>query len=170
MKKIKTDFGSLINDRASLWKRVAAFLIDLFIIYLAASPLTALLAKEIGTDSNIDLNTIKNILYEQEKFDGVSGIVITIVAMLSLMGLFYWTMLEYYFKQSIGKMLMRISVVSLTRELKLWQVLVRNITKALSVTSLSILFLIDIIYMLFNANRQRLSEVISKTEVTNANE
>ena len=95
---------------------------------------------------------------------------ITIVAMLSLMGLFYWTMLEYYFKQSIGKMLMRISVVSLTRELKLWQVLVRNITKALSVTSLSILFLIDIIYMLFNANRQRLSEVISKTEVTNANE
>lgn len=169
MKRIKTDFGPLINDRASLWKRVAAFIIDLFIIYLAVSPLTVVLAKEIGIDNSIGFSTIKNAFYDQEKFANASRIVIIIMATISLMSLFYWTMLEYYFKQSIGKMLMRISVVSLTKELKLWQILVRNITKASSVTSLSILFLIDIIYMLFNANRQRLSEVISKTEVTNAN-
>lgn len=170
MKKIKSDFELLMPRRAGFWRRAAAFIIDLIIIYAVTSPLTGLLAKGIGLQDEFSISTFKEIFSRQELFYGAETMVILVAAVMALAGLFYWSILEYSLKQSIGKMIMKIAVKSQLKELSIWQVIARNITKALAVTSLSIIFLIDLLYLLFNKNRQRLSEVLSKTEVCNADE
>ena len=165
MKKPKKEFDLLMPKRAGIWRRIFAFIIDLLIIYLATSPLQSLVAKEIGLDNNLNINSLKEIFSEAELFGQSSSLIVSIAILIAIAGMIYWTLLEYLLKQSVGKMLMKIAIKSQASELRLWQVIVRNITKATSVTSLSILFLIDIIYMFFNQNRQRLTEVLSKTEV-----
>ena len=169
MKRTKKEFSLLMPRRVSLWKRILAFVIDLMIIYIATLPLQTFLAKEIGIGDKFDINTLKELFSEGgDKFEESSSLIALVAVIMSLSALFYWSVLEYLLRQSIGKILMKIAISSQTGELKIWQVLVRNIKKATFTTSLSILLLIDVIYMFFNKNNQRLTEVLSKTEVVEA--
>ena len=170
MKRGKTDFDAIIPNHASTWRRAFAFLIDILIIYIAVSPLSGLLSKQLGLQDSLNFNALKEIVSKPEMFAEASTMVVIVGILISIMGLLYWTALEYMLKQSVGKMLMKIEIRSTTKELKLWQVLLRNVTKAMSITSLSVVFIIDVAYMFFNPNRQRLTEVLSKTEVVHASE
>ncbi len=167
MKRGKTNLNELM-PRVSIWRRGAAFLIDILIIYIAVSPLSGLLSKELNVQANFDFDSLKEIVSKQETFADVSGVIVLVSVVMSVMALFYWSALEYLLKQSVGKMLMKIEVRSTTKDFKLWQVIIRNITKAMSITSLSIVFVIDAAYIFFNKNKQRLTELLSKTEVAHA--
>ena len=135
MKRVKKEFDLLMPNRVSLWKRAFAFIIDLFIIYLATSPLQVFLANEIGIEEKFDINALKELLSDTERFEKSSNSIIAVVGIIALLALVYWSILEYFLKQSIGKMIMKISIRSQTGELKIWQAITRNVTKAASTTS-----------------------------------
>ena len=127
-----------------LWKRVLAFLIDSMIIDLI------IIFPFKGFFKNIELASIEQ-----------SGMQIFLVGLLiCVLTLIYWTTLEYSLHQSIGKALFNIYVRSKNKELKLWQCLVRNLTKI----SL-LLLLIDSLSIIFKRDYQRYFEKISVTEV-----
>ena len=81
-----------------------------------------------------------------------------VILSLELISIFYFIALEYRLRQSIGKMIMRIYVVSDIKELRIWQVLVRSLFLLAD-----IIWIVDIIYYLFNKEKRRLFEVLSKT-------
>ena len=127
-----------------LWKRVLAFIIDSMIInIIIVFPFS-------GFFKNVELETINQ-----------SGAQVFLVGLLiCLLTLLYWTVLEYTLHQSVGKALLNIYVRSKNKELKLWQCLVRNLTKV----SLLLIF-IDSLNVIFKEGYQRYFEKISKTEV-----
>ena len=67
-------------------------------------------------------------------------------------------------QQTIGKMLMKIYVVSDTKTLNPWQLLVRNLV-FIPIFPFVLLWLIDPLFMFFTKTNQRLSEILSKTRV-----
>ena len=86
-------------------------------------------------------------------------IIISII--VSLLSLFYWGFLEYKFGQSVGKIIMKISVKStLRKKLTFTQTTIRSITKLST-----ILIILDTLYMLYKKGNQRYFEIISKTKV-----
>lgn len=142
---LKKEFGL----HAPLWKRTFAYLIDAILIdIIIVTPFRSILRIKIQT------------LDEFYKFltTNTSVLIISFFT-ITLLTLFYWTILEYKLEQSIGKMLLKIKVISKTRELSLWQCIVRNLTKT------SLLFLLlDCLYLL-NKKHQRYFEKLSQTRV-----
>jgi len=167
-RKQRTENIQLTPLKASIWRRIIAFIIDILVIYIAISPLTILFSKEIGINEELSISSLKELVSEQQKFYNIQTPMIIASISISMLALFYWSSLEYLSKQSIGKMITRIEINSLEKDLKLWQVIVRNIPKSLSVSSLSIVFMMDLIYMFFSKTSQRLTEVLSRTEVSYA--
>jgi len=147
----------LKEKNAALWKRLLSYIIDSFVVYFIIlfpfkgyyNTLTTSLNNGILTNPDI-LNQLKDLA---PKFFLISFIV-------ALLTILYWAIFEYYFKQSIGKMLFKIRITSTKKTLKFWQSFLRNISKS----SLLILF-IDSIFILFSKNNQRFFEKISKTKV-----
>lgn len=87
---------------------------------------------------------------------------ILISIIVSLLSLFYWAYLEYQFGQSVGKIIMKLSVKStLRKKLTFTQTVIRSITKLST-----ILIILDTLYMLYKKGNQRYFEIISKTKVT----
>lgn len=138
---------------ASFLKRVAAFLIDLFVIYfIIGYPLNSLLKKLIPpTDSFTDY--FKYLVDPQ-----FPPIAFVVIASLEIISLLYFVALEYRLGQSLGKMMMKIYIVSDKKELKIWQVVVRSLFLLVD-----IIWMIDVIYYVFNKEKRRLFEVLSKT-------
>jgi uncharacterized RDD family membrane protein YckC len=134
---------------APYWKRFLAYLIDFFIVgFLVTLPFRKVL-------SEFDFVSQKN--------DPIFGYISLIFVIVII---FYSALLEYKLGQTLGKMLLGISTVSLTdKNLKFSQAFLRNLTKPFS-----IVFLVDILYMLFKKNHQRLFEVFSNTLVVNKKE
>ncbi len=138
---------------AVLWKRAAAYIIDSVIIGLIiALPFQDLLKEYedkpfsfFFSNANVSMNLF----------------LVTLVSVLILMA--YWTIFEFKFQQSIGKMLFNIKVHSLKGSLTVRQAFLRNISKIST-----ILLLLDVIYMFAKKGRQRYLEVISGTEVIEA--
>lgn len=147
----------LKENNAPLWKRILAYLIDTFIIYFVVlypfRPYYDKLNNLITTENLLNTELINQIMIIAPKFFLVS----LIVALLTIL---YWVLLEYYAKQSIGKMLFKIKVVSKKGTLKFWQCFVRNISKCSS-----LVLIIDFIFVFFNKDNQRLFERISNTKV-----
>src|SRR3989344_2857548 len=84
---------------------------------------------------------------------------LTFVVVISI--LVYFSVLEYKIRQTLGKIIMGIYVISLSdKELRFSQALLRNITKPFS-----IVLLVDVIYMFFKGGNQRLFDVFSRTAV-----
>jgi len=138
---------------AALWKRAAAYIIDSLIISLIiALPFQDMLKE-----------------FEEKPFTfffsnaGVSMQLFFVMLVSALILLAYWTILEFKFQQSIGKMILNIKVHSLKGSLTLRQAFLRNISKISTV-----LLLLDVIYMLVKKGRQRYLEIITNTEVTEA--
>jgi len=140
---------------ASLFKRIIAYLIDIIVINLVIIiPLGPVLNSTSATFSSSSLFGV----YQQGMALGWEFFVISLF--ISLMTILYWAILEYYLKQSVGKMIMRIYVRHLTKKIMFWQALLRNVTK------ISTMFLLlDIAYMLVSKTNQRYFERLSYTTV-----
>ncbi len=127
-----------------LWKRVMAFLIDYMLINII-----------IVFQFNKFFNNLKD--FSLENNTGIIKVSLIII----ILTLLYWTVFDYFLKQSAGKAFFNIYIRSKDKEeLKLWQCFVRNMTK----TSLILLFF-DSLKVLFNKDYQRYFEKISRTEV-----
>ncbi len=137
---------------ATAFKRVMAFLIDLFIIYfIIGFPLNNLLKKLMPPAESFTDN-FKYLFYTDS-----SAAILFAIFSLELICILYFVILEHKLGQSIGKIVMKIHVVSEQKELKLWQLIVRSLFLIAD-----IIWVVDIIYYLFNKQR-RLFEVLSKT-------
>ena len=150
MRLKKSELNKLLgkNDVAPLWKRVVAYIIDILIINsIVVLPFRDSLNEiyKEGALFNVNFNDIKSVL-----------LMSVIIAILSLI---YWVILEYKIQQTIGKHIMNIHVISMTKKMDFSQVIIRNVTKI----SLPLLIL-DVLYMLNNKS-QRYTERLSNTKV-----
>ena len=148
-----------IKAPAGIFKRVLAFVIDLLILdFFVTWPFKGLLKGLMPSDNFSEIYA-----YIQTNPSIGNQVFIGMVS-ISIIFILYFTVLEYKFKQSIGKRLMNLYVESDQKELKLWQVLVRNMF-LLPFFPFVILWILDPLYLIFNRNQIRFSEWLSKTKV-----
>jgi|TARA_Y100000310_G_scaffold341870_1_gene442624 uncharacterized RDD family membrane protein YckC len=150
MRLKKSELNKLLgkNDVAPFWKRVIAYIIDILIINsIVVLPFRDSLNEIYKGEMlfKVSFNDIKSVL-----------LMSMIIAILSLI---YWVVLEYRIQQTIGKHIMNIYVISMTKKINFSQIIIRNVTKI----SLPLLIL-DILYMLNNKS-QRYTEKLSNTKV-----
>ncbi len=137
---------------APLYKRIIAYLIDLAIVNLIiVSPFKSLLGSLIPTAANfIEFYTALTSM--------LSTKVIIITLISGIFAILYWSILEFKIQQTLGSLIMGISVMPLTKKYNFSQALLRNITKF----SL-ILLLLDSIFIFKSDRNQRLTERLSQT-------
>ena len=125
---------------APLWRRVFAYIIDGLIIGVI-------------------------VIYPFEKYFGkinslsFSGDLFIASIVIAILTVFYWAILEYSMRQSIGKMVFGI-YVNAPKKTTLWPFVLRNLTKVSSFT-----LGLDVLYMLITRQHQRYFEKMSNTEV-----
>lgn len=129
----------------SIWKRVAAYIIDIIIVNLI------IVYPFKGFFGNFENNGLLKELGSE---------IFMVFLIISALTILYWTLLEFFLRQSIGKALLNIYVRSTEKELKFWQCLVRNLSKINT-----LLLFIDSLNILFNKEHQRYLEKMSNTEV-----
>ncbi len=128
-----------------LWKRVAAYFIDVIIVNL----IIVYPFKDFFGNFEEDLF-----------FKEFSSEILMAFLIISLLTILYWAVLEYFLKQSVGKSLMNIYVRSTENELNFWPCVLRNLSKVST-----LLLLIDSLGIIFKKDYQRFLERLSKTEV-----
>lgn len=142
---------------ALLWKRIAAFFIDLLVMLLVVFiPFRNFINSRIP--ENYSFSQAYKMLAESQSY-----FVPVYISMLLLMFLYFF-LLESKTGQTIGKKLLNLYVVSDNSQLKKWQVLVRNLL-FIPVFPFDLLLVIDPVSMLFTKTSQRLSEILSRTKV-----
>ena len=128
-----------------LWKRVVAYFIDIVILNLVVVyPFKGFFG---NFEEDVSLNEF-------------SIEIVMVFLIISAMTVAYWSILEYFLKQSVGKSLLNIYVRSTEKELNFWQCVLRNLSKV----SILVLF-IDCLRIIFKKEHQRYLEKLSKTEV-----
>ena len=150
MKKRKT-----IEMPASVWRRAAAFVIDLLILDIVImfpfrKLLTAVPAGSIA-------ETAEFFQQNPELMDSLY----TAVIVIGVLSLLYFTIMEYKFHQTLGKMLMNLYV---TEEMTFWQALARNLF-LLPFLPFILLWVVEPLYILFTKEHQRLLEILTKTNL-----
>ncbi len=136
---------------APLWRKACAYLIDILIISVfILLPLSSIYPEGSSTSWEESISMIK------KEITKTHVLVSLIMALLTIL---YWAVLEYKLSQSLGKMLMKIKVRSLTSTLTFKQCFVRNITKV----SFPLL-LLDSLYMM-KSKSQRFFDSLAETEV-----
>ncbi len=156
------------DKRVSLWRRGFAFVIDIFIVNLLVSlPFRNKINELVGDMGD------KGILETYNYISGISSAelnqLLFIISIISVFATYiYFVALEYKLGQTLGKMIVKIMVKSDEKKLRLRQILIRNITKSLALTNLSLLFLIDLFYVLYSGNK-RWTEKWSKTYIEKVN-
>jgi len=137
-----------------LWKRVLAYVIDSLILSFAVlSPLTRPWEEQVQGETFTEILTA---------FSGsFSGDFLFLLFAISLLVLTYWSVMEYAFGQSIGKIFLGLRVESTRKKpLTFLQAVLRNVTKLSTV-----LLVLDTLYLLFKRTDQRYFEVLSDTHV-----
>jgi uncharacterized RDD family membrane protein YckC len=160
MKQLNLPKEKTFIGPALLWKRIAAFFIDMAIInILILFPFRNLFQDIIPKDYSFS---------EAYKFLSSStdytSFLTSVSFIISILIILYFLLMERKMQQTIGKMLMKIYVVSDTKTLNSWQLLARNLV-FIPIFPFVLLWLIDPLFMFFNKTNQRLSEILSKTKV-----
>jgi len=142
---------------ASILRRIAALLLDILIVnIIILLPVEVIMGAKIQADSfGVDtllVNPQQSTLYS------------VLLLMTTLITLTYFMVMERLFAQTFGKMVLKLKVMSQTKDLKWWQVFVRSMF-LIPILPFALLWIIDPIVMLFSQNNQRLSERWSKTAV-----
>ena len=162
MKRLNLPKEKIFIGPALLWKRIAAFLIDLLIlIVFVLFPFGKLFEKMLPKGYTI--SEAFNLMASSENITYILAVSFA----SSLLAFMYFYLLEKKMSQTIGKKLLNIFVVSDTDNLKRWQVAVRNLW-FIPVFPFDLLFIADPICMLFSKSGQRLTEILSKTRVVEA--
>ena len=160
MKRLNLPKEKTFVGPALIWKRIAAFSIDIIIVNLIVFfPFRRLFENIVPKEYS---------LAEAYRFvsssTNYSSYVNLVALVMSILLILYFSMLERKMGQTIGKMLMRIYVVSDSNSLKAWQSLTRSIV-FIPVFPFVLLWIIDPLFMFFTKTNQRLTEVLSKTKV-----
>ena len=151
----------LKKEKVSIWKRGLAFLIDIIIIeFIVGLNLNKLLENNISKDKSLT----ELFHYSLENYSLLEPKLLTISIITGIMALIYFTLFEFYLKQTLGKMLFKIKVISENKKLEFWQALLRNIPKAaLFINYIVWVLFIDLIYHSFT--KRRLFDKLAKTSV-----
>ena len=145
---------------ALIWKRIAAFVIDIAIINLIVLfPFRKLFQNIIPKDYSF--SEAYSLLSSSAGFTSYISLISFVMSILVIL---YFSMLEKKMGQSIGKMIMKIYVVSDGNELRTWQMLARNLV-FIPLFPFVLLWVIDQLFMFFTKTSQRLTEILSKTRV-----
>tara|TARA_B100000315_G_C14333836_1_gene476471 strand:- start:116 stop:589 length:474 start_codon:yes stop_codon:yes gene_type:complete len=140
---------------ASLVKRFIAFIVDFLLIeFIIVAPFGKIISNYIieGTFEE----TFSYMMSTDALFAQLYPIIITI----TLLAIAYFAIFEYKYGQTPGKMLLKLKVISQTKKLLPWQLVVR----ALLLIPFYPLTFIDVIYVFFNQDNQRVLEYLSKTK------
>lgn len=145
---------------ALVWKRIAAFFIDMIVINLVVLfPFRKLFQSIVP--KNYSFSEAYKFLSASTSYTGFITSVSFIMAMFIIS---YFFMFEGKMGQTIGKALMRIYVVSDSTALKPWQLLTRNLV-FIPIFPFVLLWALDPLFMFFTKTNQRLTEILSKTRV-----
>ena len=160
MKRLNLPGEKTFTGPALIWKRIAAFLIDMAILNLVVLfPFRSLFRDIIPKDYSFS---------EAYGFLGSStnytGFLTSVSFIMSVLIILYFYMMERKMSQTIGKMLMRIYVASDNKNLKGWQLLARNIV-FIPLFPFVLLWVLDPLFMFFTKTNQRLSDILSRTKV-----
>lgn len=156
MVKLNLPKSSMVAN-AVLWKRGVAFIIDLFIInFIIIGPFRSIIQKLIPSDSFSETYS-----YIQQN-PALSNKIMALSIVIGVLILLYFMLFEYKLKQTIGKMIMNVYVISDLKELRLWQCFIRNLL-FIPIFPLPLLWIADIVFLLWK--NIRFSEVISKTRL-----
>ncbi|MBU0980906.1 MAG: RDD family protein [Nanoarchaeota archaeon] len=144
-----------VEARASLFKRVLAFAIDILILDLVVLGPLKKLVSGIVSDGGITattefLNSNPEIMNKMIILSAISGVLM----------LTYFTVLELMVGQTAGKALLNLYVKGKKR-ITLWQALLRNIF-IIPMFPFVLLWVVEPIFLLFS--RRRLLEILTKTE------
>jgi len=143
---------------AKLWKRLIAFVFDLFLINLILfSPFRGIIG-DILPETTSFQETITYIQERPELIDSMNWIRIIMSGMVIL----YFTLMERLFSQTVGKMIMHIKVESLDEKLRVWQCLARSLF-FIPLFPFGLFFIIEPISLLFVKDNRRTLELLSKT-------
>lgn len=148
----------LFKAPANLFKRALAFAIDLVIVSFLVYPFERVIRKIVPvTGSYAETYTM---LANSEN----TGLLTTVSILISLAAIAYFSILESKLGQTIGKIALKVYVVSENRELKYWQCLVRNLF-LLPFIPFILLWVIDPLYAIFTKDNKRFSDILAKTKV-----
>ncbi len=144
---------------ALVWKRLLAFLADLLIINLVLFfPFKRILQKAIPEFG--DYSEAYNYLAANQGYTATLTVVSFVMALLALT---YFASMEYKIRQTPGKILFNIRVMSDVKEGAIWQFVVRNMF-IIPIFPFVLLWIIDPLFLFFTKTNQRLSEILSKTK------
>lgn len=160
MKRLNLPADREFIGPALIWKRIAAFFIDIAVINLfVLFPFRSLFQGIMPKDYNF--SEAYRILSSSANF---TGFLTSVSLVMSILIMLYFLMLERKMSQTIGKMLMKVYVMSDNKDLKAWQLLARNLV-FLPVFPFILLWIADPLFMFFTKTNQRLSEILSRTRV-----
>ncbi len=147
---------------APLWKRVLAYIIDTIIIsFVISMPFQGVLEDLQGDVANKGFLETYTFFSQNPYFlESVFPHLISIFFIVSALSILYWAILEYKIGQSVGKILMRLRVISDDKKLTFGRCIIRNITKVGT-----ILLILDTLYLFFSRTNQRYFEKITQTKV-----
>ncbi len=146
------------TKQASKFRRILAFILDLFIIDIFIISSFEPLIRNIMPQ--LSFETIKKIL---ENPDSTSlANLSTITLFIGVLSILYFALTEYHAKQTLGMKILRLKVESQNKdeEIAFWKCLVRNLY-ALPIFPLILLWIIEPIYFMITGIR--LTEIITKT-------
>ncbi len=149
---------------ASLWKRAAAFVLDLFILDFFVFGFYDSLLKKIVPNSDDFISLYRSFQVD----DNIAFVLTLLMLIITLLALAYFVLLDYLIGQTFGKMLLGIRTVSVRDSSKFGQVgffqsLLRNMFIIPAVPFI-FLWVIDPLYIFFNHDKQRFSEWLSRTK------
>ena len=120
--KLKLPKQKTFTGPALVWKRVLAFFIDLLIInFIILFPFRSLFDKIVPASLSFK-ETFSMVNAPQ-----LNSFILTISIFVAMLMILYFMILEGKLGQSIGKILTNMYVVSESKELRFWQLLVRNL-------------------------------------------
>ncbi len=160
MKSLRIPKESTFIGPALLWKRIAAFFIDIAVINIVVLfPFRRLLQGMIPKDYSF--SEAYKLLSSSTNY---TGFITSLFFAISVLIIMYFILLERKMGQTIGKTIMKIYVVSDLKSLKAWQLMVRNLM-FIPIFPFVVLLILDPLFMIFTKTNQRLSEILSKTSV-----
>jgi uncharacterized RDD family membrane protein YckC len=86
-----------------------------------------------------------------------------IIIIMGLLALLYFAIMDYKFNQTIGKMFMNIKIESTKKELSFLDCIIRHMF-LIMIFPFTLLWILDPLFLIFNKQGRRLSEILSKTK------
>jgi uncharacterized RDD family membrane protein YckC len=146
----------IFKGPALVWKRFFAFMIDLLIIdFVIGFPFRKLLLRMVPAE---EFSASYAYLVSNPS---VVSLLTSVMILFGLLALLYFAVLEYRLGQTIGKMFVNIKVES-GKGLTFLACLIRSMQFVL-IFPFILLWIIDPLFMLFNKDGRRLSEILSGT-------